>query len=579
MTAPWKKLSALWDRFSDGLTEAQVDAARALAVVLVLGMAGLGAYWIGRPYWLKWQNHEALSQAGTFAEEKDYQSMLLALRRATQSAPNDPATWRQVIHYLAAIASPETVLMAREQLIRLSPQDMSVRIALVQEALKVGRYDTANSAMAGFDDAARHDVAFYRLAVAVAVAEGHPSELQQGLAKLIAADPGELNARFTYAALRLWSPASAERDAARDELEILVAQPAFRVRAAIELLTEAARRNDAPRVQELLVRLLASFAPGVRPDFSAPAVPGWTALVDGMKSAAGAGAPSDAALVGRWLADMGRRREAIAWLEKLPPATRTSAVVAETSAELTAEEQDFPRLDHLLRDGAWGQWPDEARLLALSAGIETARFDAERGRALWSDAITACANSITGLRALVRLADAWHDTSGAELALTKILDRDPKVFWAYDALRTSYIVRGDLPHLWQLYSQWIRQVPDDDETAAQWILLSCILDKQTPEIDARAEHLTTASSAGTLARAAVLWRGDEFESARSVLMSLSEAERQEPTAAFWVALVAADLGRRTETIEAIADARTLPLASEQSALLQDADRKVGNATN
>jgi hypothetical protein len=44
-------------------------------------------------------------------------------------------------------------------------------------------------------------------------------------------------------------------------------------------------------------------------------------------------------------------------------------------------------------------------------------------------------------------------------------------------------------------------------------------------------------------------------------------------------LVAADLGRRTETIEAIADARTLPLASEQSALLQDADRKVGNATN
>jgi hypothetical protein len=62
-------------------------------------------------------------------------------------------------------------------------------------------------------------------------------------------------------------------------------------------------------------------------------------------------------------------------------------------------------------------------------------------------------------------------------------------------------------------------------------------------------------------------------------MSLSETQRQEPTAAFWVALVAADLGRRTETLEAIADARTLPLPSEQSVLLQDASRKVGNPTN
>jgi tetratricopeptide (TPR) repeat protein len=562
MTALWKKLLASWDRFSDGLTEAQVDAARALAVVAFLGIAGLGGYWLGRPYWLKWQNHEALSQASTFAEEKDYQSMLLALRRATQSAPNDPATWQQVVHYLAAIASPETV-----------------RIALVQDALKVGRYDTANSAMEGFDDAARHDVAFYRLAVAVAVAEGHPSELQQSLPKLIAADPGDLNARFTYAALRLWSPVSSEREAARAELESLVAQPSFRIRAAIELLTEAARRNDAPRVQELLVSLLASFAPGVPPDFSAPAVPGWTALVDGMKSAAAAGAPSDAALVARWLADMGRRREAIGWLERLPPATRASAVVAETSAELTAEEQDLPRLDHLLRDGAWGAWPDEARLLALSARIETTRFDPDRGRALWSDAIAACADSLTGLRALVRLADAWHDTNGAELALTKILERDPKIFWAYDALRTSYIVRGDLPRLWQLYDQWERQVPDDDEIAAQWILLGCILDKGTPEAYARAEHLVTASSAGTLARAAVLWRKEEFENARTVLMSLSEIQRQEPTAAFWMALVAADLGRRTETLDAIADARTLPLPAEQSALLQDASRKVGNPTN
>jgi hypothetical protein len=502
--------------------------------------------------------------------------MLLALRRATLSAPNDPATWKQVVHYLAAIASPDTILTAREQLVRLTPQDMAVRVALVQDALRAGRYDTANEAMAGFDEAARRDVGFFRLAVAVAVAEGVPSVLQERLAKLTAADPSDVNARFTYAALRLWSPDAAARESARAVLEGMIPDRAYRIRAAIELLTEAARQNDAQRIQGLLGRLLAAFSPGSPPDFSAPAVPGWTALVEGMKAAA-AGQPSDAGLVARWLADMGRRREAVAWLDGLPDSVRTDSVVADTEAELVAEEQDLPRLDTLLRDGAWGAWPAEARFLALASRLESLRFDAERGHALWGDAVAASSDSLHGLRALVRLADAWHDADGAELALRRILDRDPRIFWAYDALRTSYVSRGDLQRLWQLYGQWVREAPDDREVTAQWILLCCILDKGTADAYPHATNLATESPSGTLARAAVLWRQGSFDAAHSVLMSLTEEQRRDPACAFWVALVAADLNLRGEAAAAIADARALPLPAEQAALLQEAAAKAGAA--
>jgi thioredoxin-like negative regulator of GroEL len=574
MTALFKKFLSSWERFHDGMTEAQVDAARAVAVVLVVGVLGVGGYFLGRPLWLRWQNREALAQAETFSEEKDYQSMLLALRRATQSAPNDPTTWKQVIHYLAAIASPETILTAREQLIRLTPQDMAVRVALVQDALKAGRYDTANAALAGFDDAARRDAAFFRLAVAVAVAEGQPSVLQDRLAKLTAADPSDLNARFTYAALRLWNPDASVRDAARAELEGLIPDRSYRIRAAIELLSEAARRNDTSGIQGLLARLLDAFSPGTPADFSAPAVPGWAALVDGMKAASAAGAPSDSALVARWLADMGRRREAIAWLERLPSVSRSDPVVADTAAELVAEEQDLPQLDRLLRDGAWGAWPDETRLLALSSHLEMLRFDAERGHALWSDAVASSADSLHGLRALVRLANAWHDPDGAELALRKILDRDPRIFWAYDALRTSYVARGDLTRLWQLYGQWVQEAPDDREITAQWILLSCILNRGTSDAYPHATHLTTDSSAGILARAAVLWRQGSFDAAHSLLMDIPEQQRREPAIAFWVALVAADLNLRGEAAQAIEEARKAPMPTEQLALLQDASDKI-----
>jgi hypothetical protein len=576
MTAIWKKLSSAVDYFRDSLTEAQYDTLRAVAVIATLGAAGWGAYFLGRPIWLRWEDREALAQAGTFAREKDYQSMLLALRRATESAPDDPTTWRQVVNYLAAIASPGSTLMAREQLVRLAPQDVSVRIALVQEALKAGRYDTANDAMAGFSEAARHDVAFYRLAVAVAVAEGRSNELPARLEKLIAADPTDLNAKFTYAALRLWSPDPLARDAAQAELENLAANRSYRIRAAIELLSDSARRNEPKRLQLLLTWLLSSFAPGVPPDFSAPAVPGWTALVDGIKSAAAAGPASDASLVARWLADMGRRREAMDWLEGLTAAKRNDPIVKDTEAELAAEEQDMTRLDRLLRDGAWGPLPDAARLLGLSAHVETLQFDRARGRALWNDAVAACGDSLAGLRTLVRLAGAWHDADGAEIALRRILDRDPKILWAYDALRNSYTARGDMTDLWQLYGQWVRQVPDDNEIAAQWVLLGCILDKATPEAYARAATLRTGSAFGTLARAAALWRQGNSEGAWSILMGLPAAQLREPSAAFWVAVVAADSNRRGEALQAVADAHSLPLPQEQAELLQVAADKAGN---
>jgi hypothetical protein len=292
-----------------------------------------------------------------------------------------------------------------------------------------------------------------------------------------------------------------------------------------------------------------------------------------MKSAAAAGPASDAALVARWLADLGRRSEALAWIQGLPAAIRNESVTMDTETELTAEEQDLPKLDRLLRDGAWGPLPDQARMLALSAHLEVLHFDGPRGRRLWSDAVTACGDSMAGLRALVRLARAWHDADGAEMALAKILERNPKVLWAYDALRASYASRGDLRNLWGLYGRWMLQAPDDRDLAAQWILAGCILDKATPDAYARAATLGTDTELCARARAAALWRQGNPEAAWSLLAGLPEARRREPAVAFWVAVVAADTGRRNDAIRAIADARTLPLPAEQAALLQDASAK------
>src|SRR5581483_7867308 len=98
----------------------------------------------------------------------------------------------------------------------------------------------------------------------------------------------------------------------------------------------------------------------------------------------------------------------------------------------------------LLRRGAWGPVPFDAVTLAVASRLQAVRYDPARGHATWSDALAACGASDAGLRALVRMAQAWRDPEDAETALEAVVSREPEAYWAYGALRNSYAARRDL---------------------------------------------------------------------------------------------------------------------------------------
>ena len=518
--------------FQGRLTVVHWAILRALAGLLALCAVAVGVYLAGHPLWRRWQSRTALAEAGVFAGEKDYRSMLLALRRAGELEPADLATWREVERDLAEIGSPE-VLMADKKLAQLAPKDTGLRLAFVQDAIKFGRFGAAEEKMAGLDAAARRDVAFHRLAAALATALGNSAALETHLAAIVAAEPGNANARFTFAALRLWSTEPAKAMAARAEMETLLADPATRIRAAIELMSATARRRDAAAFQLVMTRLLDVFAPGTPPDFSRPDPAAWEALLRGMKTAA-AGTPSDAALLARWLYDLGRGREAIAWLAALPAGSRESLIVLDVAAELNAEAGELGPLDALLRRGAWGPLPGDAVTLALAAHLQLLRFDARRGRSTWGDAVAACGASIEGLRALARMAEIWRETEGVEQALQAVLDRAPQSVWAYQALRNVYVAGRDLPGLWRLYGRWARALPDDTEAAAQWIVIGCIIDRAGPEAYARAAALRDKAphsrlvAIATAAAISQAYRADMSEPEKALLRVAGEKVDRSP---------------------------------------------------
>jgi hypothetical protein len=576
-------MSAIWDRFrkssetlTDRLDVNQWDIVHVIVVILGLAVVGTGGYFLGWPAWRHWQNRRSLVQAGKFERAGDYRSLILALRRATQLAPNDPATWRETAGLLGQINSPES-LIARQRLVQLAPEDVALRLALAKEAIKFARLDVAQSALAGVGAAGRQGVAFHRLAASLAAAQGRTGDLEVELKAVLAASPGDLDAGFGYATLRLWGTDPIAASAARAELDHMLLRPSLRIRAAIELISEASSRGDPRAVVDVLNLLLTRFAPGVAGDFSSPAVPGWTGLLAGMKAAA-APTPADVALMARWLAGLGRWSEAVTWLDSLPPAVQTADAVADVAAQLSAEHDDFTRLGRLLRAGAWGTWPPEAQTLAIASRIQVLHFSRESGRLTWADAMAASDGSPAGLKALARLGSIWGDRDGEELVLKTVLRHDPDAFWAYDASRTLYLAKDDLPRLWDLYGAWCLQFPDDPAIAAARTMLGCVLDRVDPNAITAAAQLRTRfpdSLPAQVAYAAALWRGGREVDAWRVLAALPPAARERRDVSFWVALIQADLGHVPEATAALRRVMPEVTSREERTLLEIAAAKVG----
>lgn len=562
-------------RQSDGQF-AMLRSTALLAAAAVL--AGAGYLW-ARPAWDQWRHRKAMAQAIEYAERRDYANTMLSLKRATELAPLDLATWRRVSRQLAELGSPETIV-ARENVVRLDPGDQAMRLALVADALRFGRIDLANTTLEGVGGAARGDAAFHRLAAAVALATGEQDQLKAHLEALVAAAPDDSAARFNLAAIRLWGGDEAEGRAALLELERLTLEPAARVRAGLELLKHAARTRDAGRariVTDLLLSRLGVRAAAVPGANGEP--PGWAALLQGLQDAAVQGGAADVALVAGWLGDVRLSREALVWLDGLPKDIRSDPAVLRAGASLSAGIEDYDRLEPLLRAGGLGPIPPDAVRLALAAQVQRVRYQKSRGRGTWEDAISACGESVNALTGLATLAEIWRDAEGNERVLQEILRRQPKTHWVYLALRNLYASQAATEKLWQLHGGWAQVRPDDPRLAQTWLSLGILLDKvPSPAAQAAIRRAGEPGSAplDRALAAALLWRAGRRVQALEMLDTLPGEVRTRADIAFWRAIVLADEPARAEEARAAAAAARRPgLLPEEAHLLETAERKAG----
>lgn len=552
----------------DGLHQGQQRRALLTGGLLAAALLGGLGYLALRPTLNRWRHHQALDQAAAFSAQQNHREMLLALQRATQIAPDDIDTWRRVATALSDLGLSEA-LLARQNIVALAPDDSAARLQLATDALRFDRPETGQAALAPLQDQPAHQAEVHRLSAEIARHLGDWPGLELHLRALLALSPDDADARLNLAIVELRSPDFTRRQAALAQLETLATVPKVRLRAAIQLLEEAANSRNADRVGAVVALLLARLPAGT----VAPTAPAWSRLIDALQTSAGAGTDADLALLARWFGRVRLNTEALAWIDTLPEPRRTTPALREVAAGLAARAGDLARLRQLLESGAWGPLPGDAVTLALAGHLQHLSRAEARSRETWGDAIAAAQSSPAALTALARLAQTWREVPPAEAALRALIGVQPRAFWAYAALQASYTEHGDSLRLLNLYELWQQNLPDDVALASAWVRLGCVLDRVSPKMDEALARFSPAPSAIRVAQAALLWRRHAVREASETLRSVEANTRE---TAFWITVVEAAAGHdRTAAAAALQITQPEQLFSEELALLDGAASKAG----
>lgn len=522
-----------------------------MALVVVVGGGGGVAWLILKKPYRGWQQAKAVEHGRTAAEAGNYVEALMAFRRATQLQPDNVETWREVAEFLSKLGSEEA-LVARQNMVRLEPEDMGYRMALVTESLRVGDMVVARRELTELERRAAEDASFYRLAAALAVALGRDEELTGHLERLVELEPDNLAARFNLAALRLWGADEPAAGRAAVEIERLMARPEWEVRGALELLKRAAVTRDAAVVDGVVARVLGRLDPAGAPvalqrrETGEP--PGWGALMKALRARAST-SPEDAAALAEWWSRLGGRAPVIDWLDGLGPQVAQAAPVRVVLTGLVAAEGPAQRLDELLSAGAWGTVGRDVLNLAMAARWQAVREETGRADQTWADAVKAATGDAGALRVLVRLGAVWRRPGWQVEALWPLVTEHRGEHWALEALRTALSLRRDDAGLLKLYEIWATRTLDSESVQGTRLMLAALMDRMNSSAEDAKRRLEAKPKSGPvtkLALAAAYWRSGDTAGAQRVLAGLTAEEAEQPKARLWRGLVAAQADVRDE---------------------------------
>jgi thioredoxin-like negative regulator of GroEL len=530
----------------------RAKAVRLFAVIFGIGVVLLVAtYYLGRPALSKWRFERDLKQIAEYEKSGDVRSAMLVLEQLNRLHPLNAEVRRRLAGFYERVGQAESVVIWQEAL-ALEPANQEARLGLARAAIRFGDRSTARKTLESFSGEEARQAEYYRLRAGLAFLEKDLRGQEENLVALEKLDPTNPRVRLNLAMLRLTDPQDLQAEAARMTLRELARGEQVRIRAVVELLGDVARRwpNPAPERTAALKTLADTLTSARGPRLELPSRVDHIDRLIAYAMTQPAPTPEDAVSLANWMSLNGHPEAALQWMDALPEATIRTPIVQNALTEYAVRAKDWPRLQKLLRNGAWGVVPAEVVEQAFRVHRNPRPADPSSVATGWSVALDAAKVSPAALRMLLRLAELWEWPAEYRQVLQTIARNLPRESWAWRQLISYYLAHGETDQLWQVYQEWRRAVPGDFVVQVEAAIMGLLLERRpVPNLDETAEYMRRqpASAGPAVAHALALWRAGRPAEAADVLDAVPAQNLVEPRYALACGVVLAEVNRPKES--------------------------------
>ena len=532
---------------------------------LVVGLLALGGY--GAYYgYVSTRQARLISQARGYLAKSNTTTALLCLRRALSYNPRHLETCRVMAEVSEKIGSPAAVLW-RSRVVELSPKSTPDRLALAETAMMFRDYLSATNALEGIEQSARNTAAYHSAAGSVSLACKQPTQAEMHFLEASRLEPTNPVPRLHLAIVRLQTSEGPVLDQARTTLKLLCSNPALRSQALRELVVDAIRSQQTNIAltlsSELLKETNSAFSDQLlrldvfRAIQKAELPPALTEI-----ERQAAKEPRKIYELALWQASRSGLNEALAWLKRLPPESRTNQPAALLVAEFQAALRDWPALQASVEDQNWAEL-DFVRRAFRSRALRGQEL-ASSALIEWTKALKAANGRKEDMIMLLRLAAQWNWLGEAEDLLWRIVNRYPGENWARLGLAKILLADGRTRSLMALYSQQAKTNPSDISAKNNLAMLALLLNAQElkPHVLAHDVYLKAPTNPAYVSTYAFsLHLQDRNADALKVFERLKPNELEDPAVAVYYALVLQAAGnheRARKYLDLAVRARLLP---------------------
>jgi tetratricopeptide (TPR) repeat protein len=550
----------------------------AIGSLVLVGVVITYAY----PRFTAYLKDRTLRQAEAYIELQDYRSAYLMLEALVRDDPTNFAARRRRAQILDESGSGQG-LADWKFLVEYEPENAANHVGHATAALRAGQLEQLAKAVAQLQRLQPDGVDYHRLAATLAKAKGDPVTMRQQIVALARVDPDNSTTQFNLTILKLNSTDPAEVAKARETLEKFARGDQFRIRATLALINDAEQQwpdeKDPNKRYALLAQKLKAAAPRLRAPGSFMLMggveqrqPAFQDLVEHMKNQP-APTPEDAVTLNRWIISIGQKREALLWLEELVEKTRQDPAVLGARATNAILLDAWPKLEQLLLQGAWGQVSTDIITSAFQSHQLRLAGNEAQAESRWGLAVQYAQNSTASLRLLYRLAQTWHWANKQAPLLWLLVGQSPGDVIAWRQLAGLAMAARDTAQVWRVYCDWVRATPADTQVQAERVVLGLLARPQEPGLVEQAEKVFQQQPhvpACRMAKVLALWRAGRPSEALAVFEAGKFGNMTEPRIALVHGLVLASMGRRDQSLIALAKVPMEFLLPEEVVLMSAA---------